>query len=51
MPAGTGRWGTHKDVRQRRGKTHLQHLFMALATNIERQVDRLEGSPFAKTQH
>jgi transposase len=31
-------------------KTHLQHLFTALATNILRLVRWLEGIPFAKTR-
>lgn len=31
-------------------KTHLQHLFTALATNILRLVCWLEGAPFAKTR-
>lgn len=31
-------------------KTHLQHLFTALATNILRLVSWLEGTPFAKTR-
>jgi hypothetical protein len=31
-------------------KTHLQHLFTALATNILRVVRWLEGIPFAKTR-
>jgi transposase len=31
-------------------KTHLQHLFTALATNILRLVRWLEGVPFAKTR-
>ena len=31
-------------------KTHLQHLFTALATNVLRLVRWLEGIPFAKTR-
>jgi transposase len=31
-------------------KTHLQHLFTALATTILRLVCWLEGAPFAKTR-
>lgn len=31
-------------------KTHLQHLFTALATNLLRLVCWLEGAPFAKTR-
>ncbi len=31
-------------------KTHLQHLFTALATNLLRLVYWLEGAPFAKTR-
>ncbi|HEV2457917.1 MAG TPA: transposase, partial [Ktedonobacterales bacterium] len=31
-------------------KTHLQHLLTAVATNIVRLVDWLDGSPFAKTR-
>jgi len=31
-------------------KTHLQHLFTALATTILRLVSWLEGAPFAKTR-
>ena len=31
-------------------KTHLQHLFTALATNILRLVSWLDGIPFAKTR-
>ena len=31
-------------------KTHLQHLFTALATNILRLMCWLEGTPFAKTR-
>jgi transposase len=33
-----------------RRKTHLQHLFTALATNILRLVYWLEGAPLAKTR-
>jgi hypothetical protein len=31
-------------------KTHLQHLFTALATNVLRLVCWLDGAPFAKTR-
>lgn len=31
-------------------KTHLQHIFIALATNMLRLVCWLEGTPFAKTR-
>jgi transposase len=31
-------------------KTHLQHLFTAVATNILRLVSWLEGTPFARTR-
>lgn len=33
-----------------RHKTHLQHLFTALATNLLRLVRWLEGTPFARTR-
>jgi transposase len=32
------------------GKTHLQHLFAAIATNIVRLVNWLNGTPFARTR-
>ena len=38
---------------RRRGlqKTHTQHLFIAMGTNIARLGNHLAGSPVAKTRH